>query len=298
MMSMKNFTINDLERFSGIKAHTLRVWERRYALVKPIRSPGNFRLYTLDELKKILNIALLKKNGYRISVLSKIKARDIEDKIEQLSSDNIKWQKAINDLTINMYTLQPESFEWVLDELLLHWPIDILVEKIIFPFLNLTHLLWTGNKLSEEHLVVTAIRKKLIFAIESAGLISTRNEPVLLFLPDRKQLDLGLLYCNYYLKRRGIKILYLGNDVTIQNLKSIFHELTLSYLFTYLPQNHLFDTAQLLQYMKLYAPGCKLLIGKYCSEPIDYIHDENLMYMDFANALKFLHKSIPVVSAV
>ena len=298
MMSMKNFTINDLERFSGIKAHTLRVWERRYALVKPIRSPGNFRLYTLDELKKILNIALLKKNGYRISVLSKIKARDIEDKIEQLSSDNIKWQKAINDLTINMYTLQPESFEWVLDELLLHWPIDILVEKIIFPFLTVTHLLWTGNKLSEKHLVVTAIRKKLIFAIESSGLISTRNEPVLLFLPDRKQLDLGLLYCNYYLKRRGIKVLYLGNDVSIQNLKNIFHELTLSYLFTYLPQDHAFQTEQLLECMSLYAPNCKLIIGKYCYQPIDNIHAESLIYMDFANALEFLHKSIRAISLI
>ncbi len=290
--SMKNFTINDLERFSGIKAHTLRIWERRYALVTPIRSAGNFRLYTLDELKKILNIALLKKNGYRISVLSKICAEDIENKIEQLSTDYIKWQKAINDLTINMYTLEPESFEWVLDELLLLWPIDILVEKIIFPFLNITNLLWTGNKLSEEHLVVTAIRKKLIFAIESCGLISNKDKTVLLFLPDRKQLDLGLLYSNYFLKRRGIRVLYLGNDVTIQNLKSIFHELSLSYLFTYLPQHHLFDTKELLECMSQYAPGCILIIGKYSYEPIENTYAENLIYMDFTNALEFLHKSV------
>jgi DNA-binding transcriptional MerR regulator len=156
---MKSFTINDLERFSGIKAHTLRIWERRYSLVTPGRSSGNFRLYTLEELKKILDIALLQKNGYRISVLSKISSEDIKDKIEHLSIDYIKWQKAINDLTINMYTIEPESFEKNLDELLLNWPIDILMEKIIFPFLYITGLLWSGNKLDEEHLVVTAIRK-------------------------------------------------------------------------------------------------------------------------------------------
>jgi len=288
---MKNFTINDLERFSGIKAHTLRIWERRYSLVQPIRSPGNFRLYTLEELKKILNVALLKKNGYRISVLSKIDSKNIEHKIEHLSNDYIKWQKAVNDLTINMYTKEPESFEWVLDELLLNWPIEILIEKIIFPFLTITRLLWTGNKLSEEHLVVTAIRKKLIFAIESSVLISNRAKTVLLFLPDSKQLDLGLLYTNYYLKRRGINVLYLGSDVTIQNLKSIFHALHLSYLFTYLPQNHSFPIEKLLQCMSLYAPDSKLIIGKYFDEH-EYIKCENIVYLDFINALDFLHKSV------
>ena len=234
----------------------------------------------------------MKKNGYRISVLSKIPSEDIEYKVKQLSSDYIKWQKAINDLTINMYALQPEAFEWVLDELLLTWPIDILIEKIIFPFLNTTSLLWTGNKLYEEHIVVTAIRKKLIFAIESTGLITHKDKAVLLFLPDSKQLDLGLLYSNYYLKRRGVRVLYLGNDVTIQNLKSIFHALPISYLFTYLPQHHSFDTKQLLVCINLYAPGCKLIIGNYSYEHVDSIHDENLMYMDFTNALEFLHTSI------
>ncbi len=289
---MKNFTINDLERFSGIKAHTLRIWERRYSLVNPGRSAGNFRLYTLEELKKILNIALLQKNGYRISVLSKIGTEEIEDKIEHLSNDYIKWQRAINDLTINMYTLDPESFEWVLDELLLNWPIDILVEKIIFPFLKITRLLWIGNKLSEEHVVVTAIRKKLIFAIESADFISSKNNSVLLFLPDRKQLDLGLLYSNYYLKRRGVKVLYLGNDVTIQNLKSVFHALPTSYLFTYLPQNTSFDIEHLLECMSMYAPGSKLIIGKYFDELSDKFNNENLIHMDFTSALDLLHKSV------
>ncbi len=109
-MNVKSFTINDLERFSGVKAHTIRVWERRYALLKPIRSPGNFRLYTLDELKKILNTALLKKNGFGISGLSKILDTDIEDKVGLLSNDYNKWQKAINDLAINRYTVEPRIF--------------------------------------------------------------------------------------------------------------------------------------------------------------------------------------------
>ncbi len=289
MMNKKGFTINDLERFSGVKAHTLRVWERRYALLKPIRTPSNFRLYTLEELKKILNIALLKKNGYRISRLSKMLDTDIEDKVGLLSNDYDKWQKAINDLTINIYILEPDSFEWVLDELLLKWPIEILIEKIIFPFLKITGLLWIGNKLCEEHLVVTAIRKKLILAIESAGLIAKGDKTVLLFLPDSKQLDLGLLYSNYFLKRRGIYVLYMGTDVTIQNLKNIFLVRPPTFVFTYLQQNNHFPISQLLECMNLYAHDARLIIGEYCSEYTAPLFSGNLIKMNYTEALDFLH---------
>ncbi|MBC7868178.1 MAG: hypothetical protein H7X88_11650 [Gloeobacteraceae cyanobacterium ES-bin-316] len=236
-----------------------------------------------------MNIALLKKNGYQISGLSKTPVTDIEAKVGLLSNDQNKWQKAINDLTINMYTLEPESFEWILDELLLTWPIDILIEKIIFPFLNITSLLWIGNKLDEEHLVVTAIRKKLIFAIETARLITKRDKTVLLFLPDTRQLDLGLLYSNYYLKRRGVRVLYLGNDVTIQNLKSIFNVLSPAYIFTYLRPNHHFPTGQLLECMNLYAPDAKLIIGEYSFGYLTPVYKNNLVKMNYAEALEFLH---------
>lgn len=292
MLAMKNFTINDLERFSGIKAHTLRVWERRYALVHPGRSSGNSRLYTLDEVKKILNIVLLKKNGHRISVLAKTRTEDIEDKIEQLSNDYIKWQKALIDLTINMYSSEPGSFESILDDLLMNWPIDILIEKIIFPFLNITRLLWTWKKLNEEHLVVTAIRKKLIFAIESCDIIKNRNKTVLLFLPDNKQLDLGLLYANYFLKRRGIHVLYLGTDVTTSNLKSIFQVQPPSYVFTYLLPNHHLLPEQLLACLSIYAPNAKLIIAEYCLNSEAPILNDNLVQLNYIDALDLLLSSV------
>lgn len=290
-MNIKNFTINDLENFSGIKAHTLRTWERRFSLLQPSRTQSNLRLYTLDELKKILNIALLKRNGYRISGLSKFHVKDLEDKVGLLSEDYDKWQKAINNLTINMYTQDPESFEWVLDELLLTWPIDILIEKIIFPFLKITRLLWIGHKLCEEHLVVTAIRKKLILAIESVGLIAKGEKTILLFLPDTKQLDLGLLFSNYFLKRRGVHVLYMGNDITIQNLKSIFHVHPPTYIFTYLQHNNHFPIKQLLDCINLYAHYAILVIGRYSLGYAAPIFSDNLIQLNFTEALDFLYSN-------
>lgn len=289
-MLNKSFTINDLERFSGIKAHTLRIWERRYALLQPIRSAGNFRVYTLDELKKILDIALLNKNGYRISGLSKTDPSVIKDKVRLLPFEYNKWQKAINDLTIQMYTFDPGSFEWILDELLLIWPIDILVEKIIYPFLKTTRLLWVGNKLCEEHLVVTAIRKKLILAIETAPLLNKPEKTILLFLPDSKQLDLGLLYGNYFLKKRGIHVLYLGTDVSIQNLKSIFYVHPPKFIFTYLSLHHHFPTHKLLECMDTYAPTSKLIIGKYTLDEDDPGIIPNMVQLPYQEALDYLEK--------
>jgi MerR family transcriptional regulator, light-induced transcriptional regulator len=287
-MDRKKFTIRELEQFSGIKAHNIRAWESRYGLLKPDRTINNLRLYTLDELKNFLNIALLKKNGFRISGLT---PESIEDKIRLLVSEDNLWQKAINDITINMYLEDVESFESVLDKFLLQWPIDTLIEKVLFPFLKITNLLWVGHKLSEEHLVVTACRKKLIRAIESLKSTFKTDKIILLFLPDTKQLDLGLLYTYYFLKRRGVHTLYVGNDVTVQNLKRIvpFHPPT--FLFTYLPENHHFPVAELLRCMNMDAPFAKLLIADYHTENAPPVFGEGLIKMGYLDALEFLFES-------
>lgn len=284
---MKNFTINDLERFTGVKAHTLRIWERRYDILQPERTPGNFRLYTVDQLKKILNIALLNKNGYKISHLADTSEDIIENAITSLSNDHNKWQKAINDLTVCMYDPNPNCFEEILDQLFLNWPIDTVMEKIIFPFLSTTSLFWTGNKAYEEHIVVTSIRKKLFLAIESLQDTSKSTESVLLFLPDNKQLDLGLLYCNYYLKRRGMNVIYFGIDVSLQHLQRYLTVHTPKYIFTYLPQITHFPTKQLLECMEQHAPDAKFIIGGYAIERAP-VSDANLMQMNYAEALEFL----------
>ena len=284
---MRNFTINDLERFTGVKAHTLRIWERRYDILQPERTPGNFRLYSVDQLKKILNIALLNKNGYKISRLSKITEAVVENTITALSKDDNKWQKAINDLTICMYTPDAGCFEDVLDELILTWPMDVVMEKIVVPFLNTTALLWIGSKLYEEHIVVTSIRKKLILAIEMLPDTNKQGDSVVLFLPDNKQLDLGLLYCNYFLKKRGMHVVYFGVDVSLPILERYLTVQSPKYIFTYLPHTTHFPTKQLLACMEANAPNAKFIIGEYASERAE-VSKANLLQMNYAKALEYL----------
>ena len=198
--------------------------------------------------------------------------------------------KRVNDLTINIYALDPESFEWVLDELLMTWPIDILIEKIIYPFLKLTKLLWIGHKLGEEHLLVTATRKKLILAIESSKTCDLNSRIVILFLPDSTQLDLGLLYSNFYLKSNGIHVIYLGNDVSVQNLKSIIYSSSPAFIFTYLHPHYHFGVDKLSECINTYSPETKLVIGSYSGCSALY-SQKNVLHLPFNAALEFLREN-------
>ena len=292
-MTIIQFTINDLERFTEVKAHTIRIWERRYGLIQPNRSKSNYRLYSLEELKRILDIALLNHAGYRISQLAKFPPNVIEHIISKLISELQNQKRVINILTIKMYSLQldPYAFELFIDKLLQSWPIGILTEKILLPFLKTTGLLCLGHKLYEEHLVVTAIRKKLILAIESVSFIKKNNsKAVLLFLPDAEQLDLGLLYAHYFLKSRGVQVLYLGIDVTIQNIKIILEVQPPAFIFTYFTSNcNVYKTA-LLKCIQAYSSDTKLIIGNYLSPICDTSYNQNMVHLKFDQALDFLHE--------
>ncbi len=288
---MKSFTINDLERFSDVKSHTLRVWERRYNLLQPLRTTGNSRVYDLDQLKKVLNISLLKKNGHRISKLSAAPESWIHNKISLLVNEESKFEKAINELIINMYAPVPDSFEKALDKMLFTFPVEVLIEKILFPFLNLTGLLCMGNKEIEQHLVVVGIRKKLILAIETTFHTKKPMKSVLLFLPDSKQLDLGLLFTCYFLKRRGMHVVYLGTEITLENLRVVFQIHQPDYIFTYLQKTHNYPVKELIHIMNVYAPDATLINGGFYSE-VSSDSKSGFYQFKFPEALDYMAASL------
>ena len=246
---LKNLTIKDLERYSNIKAHTIRTWERRYAILHPERNKGNSRFYAISELERILNISLLNRSGYRISNLSAMGSDEIGIKISLLKRNEDLFEKSVNELILSMYSAHPENFETVLENAALTWPVDILLRKIIFTFLNRTGLFWCGNQLTYEHFVVTAIRKKLIAGIEkiTVSINEKKKRRVLLFLATGKELDLALLYANFFLKLSGLDVLYMGNDVSLSNLKEVFSKMQPDFAFTYMPEKSSFQFGHIFQ---------------------------------------------------
>jgi DNA-binding transcriptional MerR regulator len=233
---MNAFTIKDLENLSGIKAHTIRIWEQRYAFIKPQRTQTNIRYYSSEELKKILNISLLNKYGYKISHINKMSSGEIAEKIISLSPVQAQQERIVNDMIQCMVDMNIEKFEEVLDSYISLRGFDKTITQIIFPFLERIGILWLANHINpaQEHLVTNIIRQKLIAGIESVFTHINADKMVLLFLPEGEHHELGLLYICYLLKTRGIKTLYLGADVPAADIEFVCKLKKPDYLYTHL----------------------------------------------------------------
>lgn len=233
---MNAFTIKDLENLSGIKAHTIRIWEHRYTFLKPRRTNTNIRYYNNEELKTVLNIALLNKYGYKISHLDKMNPDEVRGKIISLSNIQAQQERLINELVQFMIDLDMDKFENLLENYIMGKGIDKAITQVIFPFLEKIGILWLTNHINpaQEHLVTNIIRQKLIVGIEGAFTHFNINKTVLLFLPEGEHHELGLLYMYYLLKNKGVKTLYLGANLPIKDVEFVASIKKPDYLYTHL----------------------------------------------------------------
>jgi len=233
---MNVFTIKDLENLSGIKAHTIRIWEQRYDFLKPQRTDTNIRYYQSCELKTVLDISLLNKYGYKISDLSRMSGDELKSRIVSLSDNEARKQRLVNDLIAHMIDFDIASFEEVLDtDVLLHG-IDRTIDRLIFPFLDRIGILWAVGHINQaqEHLVSHVIRQKLIVGIERCTTPRRTSKTILLFLPEDEHHELGLLYIYYLLKSHGTQVLYLGADLPFKDLEAVCHARNPDFLYSHL----------------------------------------------------------------
>lgn len=233
---MNAFTIKDLENLTGIKAHTIRIWEQRYSFLKPQRTDTNIRYYNNEELKKILNIALLNKYGYKISHIDRMSETEINDKIMTLNNAMAQQERVINDLIQQMVDLNIEAFEANLTEYIRLRGIEKTINHIIFPFMERIGVLWITGHINpaQEHLVSNLIRQKLIVGTETVMSHLKVDQTGLLFLPEGEFHELGLLFIQYLLKSRGISVLYLGANVPIEDVEYIIKAKSPDFLYTHL----------------------------------------------------------------
>lgn len=217
---MNSFTIKDLENLSGIKAHTLRIWEQRYNFLKPERTFTNIRYYSNDELKTILNIALLNKYGYKVSHIDKMSNSEIREKILTLNQQEAQQERIVNELVQHMVDLNTKAFEETLSSYIVARGIERTITQIIFSYLEKIGILWLTNHINpaQEHLVTNIIRQKLIVGIEGISTPLKVNKTILLFLPEAEYHEMGLLFMYYLLKSRGIEVIYLGCNVPLADV--------------------------------------------------------------------------------
>ncbi|MGG9970601.1 MerR family transcriptional regulator [Ferruginibacter sp. SUN002] len=220
---MNSFTIKDLENLSGIKAHTIRIWEQRYNFLKPERTETNIRYYSNNELKKILNIALLNKYGFKISQIDKMNLHEVNEKILSLPQTEAKQERLINEAIGHLIDLNIDKFELLLNKYIHSYGIEKAITQIVFPFLEKIGILWVTNNINpaQEHLVSNIIRQKLIVGIDQISMPTQKGKTVLLFLPEGEHHELGLLFVTYLLKRKGINTIYLGSNIPVVDVEYV-----------------------------------------------------------------------------
>lgn len=220
-----SFTINDFENISGIKAHTIRMWEKRYQLFEPERARRNIRYYNLDSLKKLLNIVLLYNNGVKISKIAKLNEDEVSVKTKEIIHKSFKDHKSLNSFKISMYSFNSELFNEAYEELIRTKTFREIFKSVFIPFLDFIGLMWQTKSITvaHEHFVSNLIFQKIQLNIEN---LSWNNSHVskdvyVLYLPQEEMHEIGLMYLNYELLLRGEKTIYLGRAMPISDLLSI-----------------------------------------------------------------------------
>ncbi len=261
---MNKFTIKDLENLSGIKAHTIRIWEQRYSFLKPQRTATNIRYYTNQELKVLLNISLLNKYGFKISHINKMSNDELREKTLTLSNGQAQQERIVNELIQHMVDLEIEAFEYVIDQFVAARGIEKAITFIIFPFLERIGILWLTDHINpaQEHIMTNIIRQKLLVGTENIITPFSLKTKVLLFMPENEHHELGLLFLQYLLKSKGIKTIYLGANVPVKDLEYVVHLKKPDYIYTHLTTViKEFNFDKFLNNLKTRFPGSNILIS-------------------------------------
>lgn len=220
------FSIKDLENFSGIKAHTIRIWEKRYEIFNPNRTETNIRFYSLEDFKKLLNISYLTNYGYKISRISKLSENEINSLVKQIYAKNTNSIYTINILKLAMLNFDAVLFNETHNEVAKTKNFSQIFLEIYKPFLYEIGILWQTSSIKpiHEHFISNLIYQKLIENISILQVEKTmeyNGNKYILFLPENELHEISLMFINYQLISKGYKTIYLGSSVPFSDLLEI-----------------------------------------------------------------------------
>lgn len=244
MNNIKNtFSIKDLENLTGIKAHTIRIWEKRYNLLQPERTNTNIRYYSTANLQKLLNISYLNTNGFKISKIASLDREDIPLLVKQIAQDNTSNNHAINSFKLSMLSFDQKLFYNTYSNLANEKSFSDIFYQNFIPLLSKIGMLWQTDTITpaHEHFISSLIRQKILINIEkiqSQNQLNT-NKTFVLYLPDNEVHELGLMMIHYELISKGHRVIFLGQSVPLENLKDIlnhYDDITFVSYFTIKPE--------------------------------------------------------------
>ena len=293
---MSTYSIKDLEQLSGIKAHTLRIWEQRYNLLQPKRTDTNIRFYDDDDLKLILNVALLNDNGVKISKIASMSPNELREEVMKLTERSLTHDDQIHALTICMIEMDEERFDKILSTNILKLGFEQTMLNVIYPFMSKIGVLWQTGAINpaQEHFISNLVRQKLIVAID--GQIPQQGgKKFLLFLPEGELHEISILFASYLIKSKGHKVIYLGQSTPNDDLLSVFKLHQPEYLLTVITTSPSSEYVQ--EYINALADRfaiAQILVTGYQVLGQDLRFPENVSQMSYIRDIKdLLEELIP-----
>lgn len=286
---MRMFDTRELEQYSGIKAHTIRIWEQRYGVLKASRTSTNRRLYSMNDLQLLLQLSVLTRYGSSISSLAALQSAQLQSLINRLSTTAARTEIRLNQLLVNFFSGDVEAFEQTLDHSVHHQGWHYMIVELICPFLEKTNLLSYSDQRSITHFAVTIIRRKLLAATELLHLGGRDRATILMFLPPAQHFDLILLYQAYILQHRGFRTLYLGTNVPVETIAQVIEKYSPEAVLTYMAPG---DKTNLEPYMKKgadYISKGRFIVSTPMKEP----EDLRLPFIHYAQTINHLDIIFP-----
>ncbi len=295
---MVKYSIKDLERYSGVKAHTIRIWEQRYTLLTPKRTDTNIRYYDEDQLKYLLNVTLLLDNGFKISQVCSFTLDEFNEQLREIidgsqtSKKDQQLNGAVNELVISMLDLDERRFDKIINASLLSKSFEEVLKDVIYPFLKRIGVMWRIGEVStaQEHFIYQLIRQKIIVAIDGVELPARDAEKYLLFLPKSEFHDLLILLFTYILKNKGKQCIYLGVDIPFKDLKKVTDITKPDTLFTFVkaPASKIDTQAYVYELADKFSEKTILITGNpYFMEELEY-PDNVLLIPDIEDLMPIL----------
>lgn len=269
---MAIYSIRDLEKLTGIKAHTIRMWEQRYRLVSPARTETNIRYYTDENLRHLFNIALLNRYGYKISKLAKMEPEEIASRVAEIAENNNSPNAQVDALTLAMIDLDEIAFDRIFSAYAWEHGFETTMLELVYPFLDKLNVLWLTHSVSPAHekFITHLIRRKLMVAIDKEPSDPLQeSKRFLLYLPEGESQELTLLFMHYLLRSRQQKVLYLGAGTSLDDLRDACQPYHPDFVFVILQdplarqsiQNYIDQAAAIVTTGKLLLSGAQLFVN-------------------------------------
>ena len=262
---MNRFSIRDIENLTGVKAHTIRIWEQRYGILTPKRTSTNIRYYDAEDLKMALRVALLNNFGYKISRIHQMTDVDMSSLIQKISDVEFRMMALTNELLEATLRMDTTRFEQLLNNFITRHGIERTIEELIFQFLEKVGILWMTSRLApaQEHLVSNILFRKLAVAIEKLPLPEAGRTPcAMLYLPEGEIHEISLLYVYYMLRKQGKNVIYLGANSPVREVQLVYEAKRPDYIYTHLTSTaHDFDLAKYVKRLNELMPDADILMS-------------------------------------